>query len=299
MKYAMKIALFILFMLLLIIVSYSFNIESFTTTDSIIPLHIYQTWHTLELPPKMQENLNKFKKDNPEFEHHLYDDDMCREFIKNNFDKNVLNAFDTLIPGAYKADLWRYCALYINGGIYLDIKFKCENGFKLIDLTDKEYFVLEKPFDLRSNTNLNENNFVDFMTTSDYLNNFEKHIDKTYWRESNFGIYNGLIACIPKNHILLDSINQIVQNVGKKYYGLIDISVSGPIILGKFYFKQHAKNYNSFDIGYGLNNSSLVHFKKKQIILSKYNDYYSEMTTTSKIKPYSELWSSKSIYTTH
>jgi len=247
----------------------------------------------------MQENLNKFKKDNPEFEHHLYDESMCRAFIKTHFDKNVLNAFDGLKPLAYKADLWRYCVLYINGGIYLDIKFKCENGFKLIELTDKEYFVLEKPFDIRSNTKLNEDNFVEFMTTPDYLNNFEKHIDKIYWRESNFGINNGLIACIPKNPILLECINQIVQNVENKYYGLIDISVSGPIILGKFYFKQNPKNYNSFDIGFGLNNSTYVHFKKKQIILSKYNEYYSEMSTTSKIKPYSELWSSKSIYTTH
>jgi mannosyltransferase OCH1-like enzyme len=96
--------------------------------NAVIPLNIYQTWHTKNLPTKMQENVNCLKRQNPEFKYYLYDDYDCREFIKKNFDKDVLNAFDTLIPGAYKADLWRYCILYKNGGIYLDINFKCEDS---------------------------------------------------------------------------------------------------------------------------------------------------------------------------
>jgi mannosyltransferase OCH1-like enzyme len=78
----------------------------------------------------MQECVDKLKKDNPEFEYHFYDDNQCREYIKDNFNKDVLHAFDKLIPGAFKADLWRYCILYKKGGIYLDIKYQCENNFK-------------------------------------------------------------------------------------------------------------------------------------------------------------------------
>ena len=48
---------------------------------SIIPLNIFQTWHTLDLPPKMQENVELLKAQNTEFTHYLYDDEMCREFI--------------------------------------------------------------------------------------------------------------------------------------------------------------------------------------------------------------------------
>ena len=96
------------------------------STNSInIPLNIFQTYHTLDLPPRMRKSVNKLIKNNPEFTHYLYDDDDCRKFIKNNFPSNVVNAFDKLIPGAYKADLWRYCVLYIHGGIYLDIKYCC------------------------------------------------------------------------------------------------------------------------------------------------------------------------------
>ena len=79
---------------------------------------------------------------NPEFNHYLYDDKMCREFIKQNFSDDVLYVFDKLKPGAYKADLWRYCILYINGGIYIDIKFKCNE--KLINFLDQEYYVKDR-----------------------------------------------------------------------------------------------------------------------------------------------------------
>ena len=78
----------------------------------MIPLNIFQTWKTKELPPKMQEIVNKLKKQNPEFKHYLFDDNDCRNFIKKHFNKDVLQAFDNLIPGAYKADLFRYQILW-------------------------------------------------------------------------------------------------------------------------------------------------------------------------------------------
>jgi mannosyltransferase OCH1-like enzyme len=87
----------------------------------LIPLKVYSHWHTKDLPPIMKQKREKLIRDNPEFEFELYDNDDCRKFIEANFDKDVLYAFDSLIPGAYKADLWRYCIIYKYGGIYLDI----------------------------------------------------------------------------------------------------------------------------------------------------------------------------------
>jgi mannosyltransferase OCH1-like enzyme len=50
----------------------------------IIPLDIYQTWSTKDLPPKMRERVEILKSQNPRFNHHLYDDNDCREFIKSH-----------------------------------------------------------------------------------------------------------------------------------------------------------------------------------------------------------------------
>ena len=68
----------------------------------------------------MQLNFDTINKINPLFTHYVFSDNDRRLFIEQHFDTTVLHAYDSLIPGAYKADLWRYCVLYINGGIYLD-----------------------------------------------------------------------------------------------------------------------------------------------------------------------------------
>jgi mannosyltransferase OCH1-like enzyme len=161
--------------------------------NSVIPLDIYQTWVTKDLPRKMRERVELLKAQNPCFNHHLFDDNDCREFIKTHFRPDVLEAYDTLIPGAYKADLWRLCVLFINGGIYMDIKFCCVNGFKLIELTEKEHFVKDR-------------------------------IPNT--------IYNALMACRKGNLFLYQSIRQIVANVKNKYYGETPLSPTGPKMLG-------------------------------------------------------------------
>ena len=108
------------------------------TYNSIIPLNLYTCWHTKDLPPLLKNTYEILMKENPEFNHYLYDENDCIDFIRNHFDIEVLNAYHSLIPCSYKSDLWRYCVLYINGGIYYDIKFRCINGFKFIHLLDKE-----------------------------------------------------------------------------------------------------------------------------------------------------------------
>ena len=161
--------------------------------NSIIPRDVYQTWFTKDLPQKMRERVELLKGQNPRFNHYLYDDNDCREFIKNHFKPDVLNAYDSLIPGAYKADLWRYCILFINGGIYLDIKYTPLNGFRFINLTESEHLVADI---------------------------------------NNVGIYNALMVCLPGNEILYKAIRQIVENVNNKYYGNTPLAPTGPEMLG-------------------------------------------------------------------
>jgi mannosyltransferase OCH1-like enzyme len=88
----------------------------------------------------MKECVDKLKNAHPNFEHNLFDDNDCHEFIKKNFPIEVLLAYDALIPGAYKADLWRLCILYIHGGVYMDIKLQFCEGYNLNKFMDKELF---------------------------------------------------------------------------------------------------------------------------------------------------------------
>jgi mannosyltransferase OCH1-like enzyme len=224
--------------------------------NPVIPLNIYQTWHTKNLPPLMKNAVNKIIYNNPRFNYQLFDDDDCRNFIKDNFDINVLNAFDSLIPGAYKADLWRYCILYKNGGVYLDIKYAPVNGFKFINLMEKEHWVLD--------------------------------MDKN-------GIYNALIVCKPNNEILLRAINKVVENVKNKFYGSNCLHPTGPIMLAEFFTQSDKNNFDMYhDIYQSIENRFV--FFNGYIIFKNYNDYLNEQRNNEKIGHYSGLWGSRNIY---
>lgn len=162
-------------------------------------------WSTLDLPPKMLEVIQLNKSLNPEFTFHLYDDIMCKEFIEMHFEKDVVYAFEKLIPGAYKADLWRLCVLFVNGGIYLDIKFKCINGFTFSNVIDKEYLTLDIP--------------------------------SSSWTNKMHGIYNGFMVCKRNNPFLWKCIRKIVQNVMNLEYGKSCLFPTGPGLLGDIYFE--------------------------------------------------------------
>jgi len=96
-----------------------------------IPCIIHQTFPTKSLPWELQQNADKLRALNQGWEYRLYDDEDVLEFIKNNYDPNVLNYFQRINPayGAAKADLFRYLLMYKCGGVYLDIKSSARKPF--------------------------------------------------------------------------------------------------------------------------------------------------------------------------
>jgi hypothetical protein len=59
---------------------------------------------------------------NPEYTYIYYNNIHSRKFLKNNYNDKINYIYDLLVPGAYKADLLRYCFLYNYGGCYFDCK---------------------------------------------------------------------------------------------------------------------------------------------------------------------------------
>lgn len=231
--------------------------------ESPIPLKIFQTWHTKNLPLHMKRNCDQLKKENPQFEYFLYDDADCLRFIQEHFEEDVVNAFNRLVPGAYKADLWRYCVLYIHGGIYLDIKMRCVGDFRLIELTKQEHYVLDRP-------------------TSGFLPN-------------QIGLYNAVMIQRPKNPLMMDCIAQIVRNVATLEYGFSCLYPTGPGLLGELYQKKKRE--------YRLPDIDLIHEMRRErisyhdrTILEHYPEYRKEQLITQNDLHYSVLWKKESIY---
>ena len=225
-----------------------------------IPLNIFQTWDNV-LPPDMCKITELIQAENPEFKYCFYDTDMCRQFIKDNFIPDILKAYDMLIPLAYKSDLWRYCVLYRYGGIYLDIKFKPTDGFKFSSISDKEYFVMERP---------------------------SHCLMKNTW-----GIYNGMIVSKPNNIILLKAINNIVQNTFNNYYGCHQIYPTGPGLLGRIYFNNI--DIDTIDMCFNKQNDRDIIIYKNICILESYSTYRQDQKNTD-LKTYGKRWVFETVY---
>jgi mannosyltransferase OCH1-like enzyme len=224
-----------------------------------IPANIFQTWQTKSLPPKMFLAMMKIKKLNPGFKYFLFDDNDCREFIQKNFEPNVLNAYNRLIPGAYKADLWRYCILYKYGGIYLDIKYIPRNNFKFINFLKKEHWVLDA---------------------------------------NKVGIYNAFMVCKSGNDILIKAINQIVENVNNKFYGVSWLEPTGPRLLAKYFTNEEKEKLNTKHvlIGSGPPDSQKYIMFNGALVLKCYEGYHAEREKYSVKQHYSKLWETRQIY---
>lgn len=104
----------------------------------MIPKKIYQTWISKNLPDRVQAYVDEMLSLNPSYEYQLYDDEDIFYFVKENYDKDILSAYEKLDIGAAKSDLWRYLVLYKNGGVYLDLDSHIYNDLdKLIKENDK------------------------------------------------------------------------------------------------------------------------------------------------------------------
>ncbi len=224
---------------------------------TIIPANIFQTWSSKNLPPLMFKNIQIIKRNNPDFKYYLFDDNDCREFIKKHFELDVLNAYNSLIPGAYKADLWRYCILYKYGGIYLDIKYTPINNFKFINLLEEEVWTLD--------------------------------LDKKK-------IYNALLVCKPGNEILLKAINKIVENVKNKYYGTSWLEPTGPALLRQYFTDEERKKTKVYHITTGDNDYDRFIKYNDFNILQCYPGYFREREIYSRKQHYAILWSKRKIY---
>jgi mannosyltransferase OCH1-like enzyme len=92
----------------------------------MIPRKIFQTMETNCVPVKMKNAAESWSLKNPDYEYNFFDNNDRREFLKKFFWGRTFEAYHCIDYGAAKSDLWRYCILYIYGGVYIDIDSICE-----------------------------------------------------------------------------------------------------------------------------------------------------------------------------
>jgi len=236
-----------------------------------VPLVIYQSWHTNKVPKNMKLTIYKLLDMNPEFDYYLYSDEKSREYIKNNYGDDVVTAFDTLKPGAYKSDLWRYCILYKTGGVYLDIKYY--SRFPIVDMIKKNPVIFVKDLPLACSLGI------------------------------GFGVYNAFMVSPPNNPIFLLCINEIINNTKFRLYKSGSLDVTGPCLLSRKINDYDKSKSDSEKIGNKLvYNFTRVHtyfetiwYKDEKAFLV-YDKYRAEQKMFQNTEHYGKMWDEKNIY---
>ena len=235
--------------------------NSIPDTISDVPLVIYQSWHSNKVPVKMHETIHDLIRMNPEFDYYLYSDEASLKFIKDNFDADVEGAFNTLKPGAYKSDLWRYCILYKLGGVYLDIKY-----YSVVPLI-----------------NIIRNNPMIYVR--DLVGSCPK----------GNGIYNAFMVSPPNNNIFRQSIATIVNNCKFKLYKSNSLDITGPCMLGSVIDDHKIVKSIDFYLYWPETRIGEIHYKGNPI-LKAYPEYAQEQRAFQTAPHYGILWASREVF---
>ncbi len=111
----------------------------------LIPRIIHQTWHEeihVDQYPNTGRLAESFRQSG--WDYRFYTDDMSATFLTTHFPPEVRQAYDALVPGAFKADLFRYCVLLIRGGLYADFDILLESNLDAAIGPDVGFFI---PYD--------------------------------------------------------------------------------------------------------------------------------------------------------
>jgi mannosyltransferase OCH1-like enzyme len=212
-----------------------------------IPKIIFQTGYSTNFKNILHFNsIISFIELNPEYTYIYYDNKKSRKFLKENFSDEINYSYDLLVPGAFKADLLRYCFLYNNGGCYFDCKQ-----------------ILRIP-----------------------IRNFLKHDKKIILCNDAIdnALLNAVIFSTIKNEIIEKTIKDCVYSIINKL-GTNALSITGPIFFynsikdyinnDNLIFQNHRPIDNYYDFSSDYYNNNIKMIENNTIILNRfYKEYY-------------------------
>ena len=154
------------------------------------------------LPPLIKNATSSFQQALEKSTYKLYNQEMVEEFLKLEYEKDIIDAFNKLKPKAFKKDLASYCIAYKYGGWYSDVTIK---------------FI----------KNINENNDnIDFLGFVDMGNSLIPYT-------LPYPIVSSLFYANKGCRVLKKAIELVVENCKKEYYGMTATCPTGPGVIGR------------------------------------------------------------------
>lgn len=224
--------------------------------------HTYSDFNKLH-PVIQQHSLNiKQICEQNGWQYNFYDTEQRETIIRDNFDANIYKAYIMINPqyGPAQADFFRYCLMYLYGGVYTDIK--SEFKINIIDTLDLDNYDIFLSHWSKKIFNIGENN-------PDFGPNGE--------------ICNWILISKPKQQFwmdLLKYITNLIHNYDNKLVGKSGVlRLTGPIMF-TYFIKQYQNKHNIYiyprsdNLNYGCFDAVLPYLPQLRISNAKENSQY-------------------------
>jgi mannosyltransferase OCH1-like enzyme len=167
-----------------------------------IPCNIIQTYISHHIPCRMSQAINMNISKNENWNHLYFDDIDSHLLMQKHFPGEINDAYEKLIPGAFKSDLFRLCAVYLFGGCYMDATMLLETSLDLV----------VQPF-----TNIGHKLII---PTDDPAATF-------------FPLYQAFFLSTKNNPVLMKILQHIVKLIQSNHEPIDCLSYTGPATVGR------------------------------------------------------------------
>ena len=213
---------------------------------SNIPKKIMQTYMGNFVGKNAYINLSRTALLNDDCQYHYFDNMKIYFYLNEYFDKKVMLAYNMMVPGAFKVDLFRLCWLYKEGGVYMDMSMEPIYSF------------------------------------SEIFSNIYEGKNLIFVKDRNNGIYNALIFSEKGNStikLLLDKIcDEVISNHKNQIFGKSPLMYTGPKIIYSILstLSENVEGSREYSIPMKFDGSCIKIISSathNTIIYSKYKDY--------------------------
>jgi mannosyltransferase OCH1-like enzyme len=231
-----------------------------------IPKWVYRSGNeSLEnLHPDIIETYTRLLEDNDGYELFYFSEEDKLQVIIDQENIELLTAYNTIVPNAFKTDIFRYVILTTYGGVWMD--FSMKTLVQLDDIIKNHTYVYVKD------------------------------------TASGDGVYNSFIITLKNNKFLKSAIDRCVYNITNRFYGETCLSITGPHMLGNLYKELY--NVSEIPLGevgkdtifynHRLPNEYIEEAIDKNIVRIKHPKHFEMLYTTQ--ERYNIIWDKREMY---
>jgi len=246
-----------------------------TINPNIYNYSIIQTSPTQTMSKKKYYSISTILTTSVDYPYRFFDDKDVLDFVKTHFSQLIVDAINNLVPGAYVADIFRYCYLYLYGGIYIDCK-------KIVYISFTDYI---KRFVHYTHNMHNIHNTLEI---------FVKDIPPGM-------TYNAVIVSDRLSKTIKLTLMYAVFMIVNNLYTEDPLNITGPGCLGdaiRYVYKNNSYPYfykNTVEPNRSSEFSYIVDLTGYNVIKNTYYGYYDEDNYYN-LRHYHLLWKDRKIY---